>query len=218
MEKYRSFDALAAFLDASVPEARVPAPSTAGRAPPACDRLGQQRCRRSPRRARRRAPPARCCRQVIEQQMQLMAAAARAAARRRRRPRPALPAPRGRSGTPGRRRAARPHAEPAAEAAAAPVSYDVKKAFGAIARIHTQSDGADRAAAGAPRMPSCAATSRARQESKAYTGRNRPHLADPRVVNGFRPLLKEIIYQIVDRALQGLARSGTSTATSTSTC
>jgi glutamate-1-semialdehyde aminotransferase len=35
------------------------------------------------------------------------------------------------------------------------------------------------------------------KESKAYTVRHRPHLADPRVVNGFRPQLKEIIYQIV---------------------
>ena len=46
------------------------------------------------------------------------------------------------------------------------------------------------------------------QRSKDYTQEHRPHLADPRVVNGFRPLLKEIIYQIVVERSQGLARVG----------
>ncbi len=35
------------------------------------------------------------------------------------------------------------------------------------------------------------------RRSKEYTQEHRSHLADPRVVNGFRPLLKEMIYQIV---------------------
>ena len=46
------------------------------------------------------------------------------------------------------------------------------------------------------------------QKSKAYTAQHRPHLADPRVVNGFRPLTKEIIYQIVIERSQGLAPVG----------
>ncbi len=33
--------------------------------------------------------------------------------------------------------------------------------------------------------------------SRAYAQRNRAHMADPRVVTGFRPLTKEIVYQIV---------------------
>ncbi len=38
--------------------------------------------------------------------------------------------------------------------------------------------------------------------SKAYTQLHRPHLADPRVVTGFRPHLKEMIYQpVVNRSL-----------------
>src|SRR5690606_26946589 len=41
------------------------------------------------------------------------------------------------------------------------------------------------------------------QKSKDYTTNHRPHLADPRVVNGFRPLLKEIVYQIVVDRSQG---------------
>jgi glutamate-1-semialdehyde aminotransferase/acyl carrier protein len=81
--------------------------------------------------------------------------------------------------------------------------YDVKKAFGAIARIDTQArpelsllqkrkldDYIERYVARTAR-------------SKQYTEQHRPHLADPRVVNGFRPLLKEIIYQIVIERSKG---------------
>ena len=83
------------------------------------------------------------------------------------------------------------------EGAAAVNKYDVKKAFGAIARIHTEA------------MSNITERQRARLNafmrryvartrlSKEYTQAHRPHLADPRVVNGFRPLVKEIIYQIV---------------------
>ena len=93
---------------------------------------------------------------------------------------------------------------PAAPEADKPVTrYDVKTAFGAIARIH--------GAGGDP----LTARQRARLDalvrrytertagSKAYTTRHRPHLADPRVVNGFRPLLKEITYQIVMERSKG---------------
>jgi glutamate-1-semialdehyde aminotransferase len=83
-----------------------------------------------------------------------------------------------------------------------PVRYDVKKAFGAIARIHTQSG-------------EITARQRARldafmrryvertRKSKEYTRDHRPHLADPRVVNGFRPLIKEITYQVVIEKSRG---------------
>jgi amino acid adenylation domain-containing protein len=81
------------------------------------------------------------------------------------------------------------------------VSYDVKKAFGAIARIHT--------------TPNREITPRQRarldafirryversRKSKEFTAANRSHMADPRVVNGFRPATKEITYQlVVDRS------------------
>lgn len=82
------------------------------------------------------------------------------------------------------------------EAALAHRSYDVKKAFGAIARIHTSGteiSERQRARLGAFMRRYIEKT----QRSKAYTAEHRPHLADPRVVNGFRPQLKEIIYQIV---------------------
>lgn len=82
------------------------------------------------------------------------------------------------------------------DADAAHTRYDVKKAFGALARIHHTGDeltGRQRA-----RLDNFMRRYTARtQRSKDYTQEHRPHLADPRVVNGFRPLLKEITYQLV---------------------
>jgi len=82
------------------------------------------------------------------------------------------------------------------EAALAHTTYDVKKAFGAIARIHNTNT--DLSARQRARLDAFMRRYIARTAaSKAYTSAHRDHLADPRVVNGFRPLLKEIIYQIV---------------------
>ncbi|MGH8075937.1 MAG: aminotransferase class III-fold pyridoxal phosphate-dependent enzyme, partial [Lysobacter sp.] len=90
-----------------------------------------------------------------------------------------------------------PAGEPAdEETAIAHTKYDVAKAFGAIARIHntqTELTGRQRARLDAFMRRYIART----QRSKDYTQEHRAHLADPRVVNGFRPLLKEITYQIV---------------------
>ncbi len=89
-----------------------------------------------------------------------------------------------------------PESAPDEEAAIAHTKYDVAKAFGAIARIHntqTELTGRQRARLDAFMRRYIART----QASKDYTQQHRPHLADPRVVNGFRPLLKEITYQIV---------------------
>lgn len=75
-------------------------------------------------------------------------------------------------------------------------AYDVNKAFGAIAHIHTNRLELS------PRQEAklhafvdryVARTSK----SKAYTQQHRPHMADPRVVSGFRPIFKEIVYQTV---------------------
>ncbi|WPH18630.1 amino acid adenylation domain-containing protein [Variovorax paradoxus] len=97
-------------------------------------------------------------------------------------------------------------AQPAADEAAPakePQRYDVAKAFGAIARIHTQ-----RTAEPSGRQKARLATFMRRyvertQKSKQFTQANRPHMADPRVVNGFRPLTKEITYQIVIERSKG---------------
>ncbi|HVI54004.1 MAG TPA: amino acid adenylation domain-containing protein [Luteibacter sp.] len=91
---------------------------------------------------------------------------------------------------------------PDEEAALAHTTYDVKKAFGAIARIHhgaTELSGRQRARLDAFMRRYVERT----KTSKAYTEEHRGHLADPRVVNGFRPLLKEIVYQIVIERSKG---------------
>jgi amino acid adenylation domain-containing protein len=88
------------------------------------------------------------------------------------------------------------------EAALAHTTYDVKKAFGAIARIHNTN--ADLTARQRARLDAFMRRYIERtRASKAYTTEHRDHLADPRVVNGFRPLLKEIVYQIVVERSKG---------------
>ena len=83
------------------------------------------------------------------------------------------------------------------EEALAHTRYDVKKAFGAIARIDATGK-LELSARQQGRLDQFILRYVARtQKSKDYTEAQRPHMADPRVVNGFRPLLKEIIYQIV---------------------
>ncbi|MBS0344289.1 MAG: aminotransferase class III-fold pyridoxal phosphate-dependent enzyme, partial [Proteobacteria bacterium] len=209
MESYRSFDALAAFVDANTPpDPVVAAPAVQPQAVPAAAAQASAPvvmnvAPAAPAASFAAVPAAQgtLVQQVIAQQMQLMqqqlallcgggmaaAPAAVAAAQ------PALQQP-----------VAQP--EPAAAPAQAvpvapeegqgPIKYDVKKAFGAIARIHTQSkDITERQKA------RLAAFTRRYVErtrkSKEFTAANRPHMADPRVVNGFRPITKEIVYQIV---------------------
>lgn len=154
-------------------------------------------------------------RQLIAQQMQLMAQqlallsggavvqpapAAAAAPALSPAPQPAAvaaPAP----GTPAATPA--PAASPDEEdSGAAQTRYDVKKAFGAIARIDNAQfelspQQKSRFDAFVQRY-----TARTRK-SKDYTQEHRDHLADPRVVNGFRPLTKEIVYQIVVERSKG---------------
>ncbi|MEO6925806.1 MAG: amino acid adenylation domain-containing protein [Rhodanobacter sp.] len=83
------------------------------------------------------------------------------------------------------------------EAALTHTRYDVKKAFGAIARIDSTGQ-LELSAHQRDRLDRFIRRYVARtRKSKEYTEAERPHMADPRVVNGFRPLIKEIIYQIV---------------------
>ena len=91
---------------------------------------------------------------------------------------------------------------PAAGAAPPPpaAAYDPKKAFGAIARIHLAAE--ELTPKQRARLDAFIRRYTARtRESKRLTQENRAQLADPRVVTGFRPPLKEIVYQItVDRS------------------
>ena len=75
--------------------------------------------------------------------------------------------------------------------------YDVKKAFGAIARITTTGD-RDMTPQQRTRYDAFVRRYTARTKaSKAQQQENRKVLADPRVVTGFRPAIKELVYQIV---------------------
>ena len=76
------------------------------------------------------------------------------------------------------------------EAALAHTTYDVKKACGAIARFHSTSTEMSTRQRARLDVFMRRYIERTRR-SKEYTQQHRDHLADPRVVNGFRPLLKE---------------------------
>jgi len=81
--------------------------------------------------------------------------------------------------------------------------YDVKKAFGAIARIENHLD-TELSPLQKNKLDAFMDRYIARtRKSKEYTQANRAQLADPRVVNGFRPLTKEIVYQIVVERSKG---------------
>ncbi|MDR6536149.1 polyketide synthase [Variovorax soli] len=217
MESYRSFDALAEFLDATLPPEAAPAAPAAVAMPAAV--APQQAMAVTPVPAQ--AMPAvqvlqplamataaggSLVQQVIAQQMQLMqqqlallSAAPMVPAS------PVLPVPSVEQPTPMATAAATASNTPEPATAEEPVpapKYDVKKAFGAIARIHTQSkEPTERQKA---RLAAFMRRYVERtQKSKAFTERNRPHMADPRVVNGFRPATKEITYQIVVERSKG---------------
>ena len=90
---------------------------------------------------------------------------------------------------------ARPDLSPDEEA-------ELKKPFGATARIERQASGlSDKQRDFLQRL-----TGRYNQKtagSKAYAQENRSHMADPRVVSGFRPLTKEIVYPLVINRSKG---------------
>ncbi|WP_334178676.1 amino acid adenylation domain-containing protein [Pseudoxanthomonas sp.] len=109
----------------------------------------------------------------------------------------------------------RQHTAPASAVSAAPAAagdddaalahtrYDLKKAFGAIARIDA-TGGIELDLHQRERLDGFMRRYTARTpKSKAYTQQHRGHMADPRVVTGFRPLTKEIVYQIVVERSKG---------------
>lgn len=243
METYRSFDALAAHLDASLPPEAQPAPAAPAVVPPLTAAPGAAAgmvpalapAAVAPSFAIAPAAPLSAAglpllQHVIQQQMQLMAqqlallqgagagaaaavpapqplpvAAASAAAVPSASGDPAAPAAAPRiEAAPAPSAAGRSVATPSdEEAALAHRSYDVKKAFGAIARIHT-AGGLELSERQLARLDAFMRRYIERTaKSKAYTVEHRPHLADPRVVNGFRPQIKEIIYQIVVERSKG---------------
>ncbi|HWU86989.1 MAG TPA: aminotransferase class III-fold pyridoxal phosphate-dependent enzyme, partial [Kofleriaceae bacterium] len=212
MESYPTIASLAAMLDEALPPeaAPAPAPAVAGTAPAALVAAAAPAQVLAPmlQMAAAGAPgePAAYVRQVIDQQLAVMAqqlalltgglvpqAVPTPAAA------PAAPAP-----APAAAKPAAPIAPPKNEdePPAGPINYDVKKAFGAIARIHTVAD--ELTPHQRQRLDAFIARYTARtRRSKEYTQTHRGHMADPRVVNGFRPLTKELVYQIVIERSRG---------------
>jgi amino acid adenylation domain-containing protein len=92
---------------------------------------------------------------------------------------------------------------PTAEADITPEeAVELKKPFGATARIERQST----ELSVSQRSFLDELTRRYNQKtaaSKAYTQHHRAHMADPRVVSGFRPLTKELVYPLVVRKSAG---------------
>lgn len=204
METYRNFDSLAQFLDSRLPpEAAEPQRANA----PA-----QSVSWPSPLPQLQSAPTAHVAaqssggdlvQQVIAQQMQLMAQQLALLSGQAVAPLPQQPTvqPTLQSSPAPATQAAANSTTPPAEVDDAGVRrYDVKKAFGAIARIHTQP--ADMTERQRARLDAFMRRYVERtRKSKTYTEQHRSHLADPRVVNGFRPMTKEITYQlVVDRS------------------
>ncbi len=211
MEKFRSLEALATFLDSEMPAgAANVAPATASPLFAISSPLASASAFGA---AMAEGAPISLVQQVIQQQMQLMAQqiallqgnsgfAAQSSVSTVAAQGGDVIAAGGVAHPPAKVMSsaaivAQPTAMNDEEAAAGLAKYDVKKAFGAIARIHTETT-AELSERQHARLDTFMRRYIARTvKSKEYTQAHRPHLADPRVVNGFRPILKEIIYQLV---------------------
>ncbi|MGJ7552415.1 amino acid adenylation domain-containing protein [Variovorax sp. RB3P1] len=213
METYRSFDTLAAFLRASLPP-EAPVPVAAVSAPVAAPSAVQmQQAAPTQPMALPVYMPMQAgvsaggpLNQLISQQMELMrqqlallSGAPQAAPVMTLQPALPEPAPQPSASEPVALAAtlAAPVAADDDGQSQAPVRYDVKKAFGAIARIHTQRTGEPSGRQKARLAAFMRRYVERTQKSKQFTETHRAHMADPRVVNGFRPVTKEITYQIV---------------------
>lgn len=105
---------------------------------------------------------------------------------------------------------AAPIAAPAPAPAKPGIRYDltaeeqveVKKPFGATARIEKQVQGLSEKQQTFLSDLTKSYTGKTRS-SKTYTQEHREHMADPRVVSGFRPLTKEIVYPLVVNRSKG---------------
>ncbi len=203
MEKYRSFESLAEFLDATLPPEPVPTPVVSAVPMPAASSAAVAAPIGFAPLVTSAEGNGGVVQQVIAQQMQLMAQqlallAGRSQPSNENAPSvaPAMAVQPVSSSAATNAAAASATAPAGVAEEAGPVRYDVKKAFGAIARIHTQGSAlTERQLA---RLDSFIRRYTERtKKSKAYTTEHRPHMADPRVVNGFRPMTKEIVYQIV---------------------
>ena len=81
---------------------------------------------------------------------------------------------------------------------------NVKKAFGAMARIHGSASRETLLPRQKARLEALVRRYNAKtKSSKAFAQRNRVRVADPRAVTGFRPEIKELIYPLVVKRSKG---------------
>ncbi|NML64816.1 amino acid adenylation domain-containing protein [Hymenobacter sp. RP-2-7] len=131
--------------------------------------------------------------QLLAQQVSLLQVGAPA-------PAPALPAP---VAAPAPLAPVAAAAAPAASAGLTPEEVaELKKPFGATARIERQATGLSASQQLLLRQLT-ERYNRKTQASKAYAQQHRARMADPRVVSGFRPLTKELVYPLVVNRSQG---------------
>ncbi|HEU4726876.1 MAG TPA: amino acid adenylation domain-containing protein, partial [Kofleriaceae bacterium] len=219
MESYPTIASLAALLDEKLPADPAPAAEPAAAPATAAPAAAPPVFALPAMLPQAAGEPSSYIRQVIDQQLAVMAqqlailgsgGVALPAAARPAQPAAAPPMPPAGAAPPTAAAApavapAPPTTRPARnedEPAAGPVNYDVKKAFGAIARIHTVAD--ELSPQQRARLDALTQRYNARtRRSKEYTAKHRGHMADPRVVNGFRPLTKELTYQIVIERSRG---------------
>ncbi|MFD1468692.1 polyketide synthase [Hymenobacter caeli] len=110
---------------------------------------------------------------------------------------PAAPAPAPVAAGPG------PVAPPAAAPLLTPEEViEIKKPFGASPRIEKQASQLTATQQAFLQQLTARYTEKTKA-SKAFTQRHRPHMADPRVVSGFRPLTKELVYPLVVERSKG---------------
>ncbi|WP_254775198.1 polyketide synthase [Pseudoxanthomonas sp. GM95] len=196
MADYATLDRLAEFIDGELPVETPPAQAVPATFVPVAAIAPQIQP------MLQAAAPQGLVQQVIAQQMQLMAQQLALLGGQAAEPAPGLPLVAATSVA----AVAAPMVETTPVVAAPPVvdeeaalahtRYDIKKAFGAIARIDTGTHALS--VSQQAKLDRFVQRYVARtRKSKDYTETHRPHMADPRVVNGFRPKLKEIVYQIV---------------------
>jgi len=201
METFPSLGALAEHLDQQLPAAAAPPPVAPGAEPASAAVL--PRLANAPAGA---PAPAGHVQQVIDQQLEIMrqqlallSGAGLAV--------PAFAAPATAPAVPAVPAAAAPAAAAPAAGAdgdlpAGPVQYDAKKAFGAIARIHTTHEELS------PRQKArldafIRRYTEKTRGSRDFTQKYRRVHADPRAVTGFRPAIKELVYPIVVERSKG---------------
>ncbi len=195
MQDFPNLDKLAAYMDGQIP----PEAAAAAAVPPAV--AASPAAQRIAHSAAVAGAPSSYLKQVVDTQLQLMAQQLALLGGAPLAPSAASPAAIVATPVLPRTLAIDPlGGAPAAqdeETASGPVQYDVKKAFGAIARIQAQTT-ESLTPVQRTRLDAFIRRYNAKtQGSKKFTQDNRRIMADPRAVTGFKPAIKELVYPIV---------------------